>query len=91
MLLVVKLIVNGMTWEETVRRMMRSLDEFEIRGIKTTIPFHYRIMTDDEFMKGDFDTGYIDRRPDLLDYHEHRDRTDLVIAISAAIAAYEGF
>jgi len=89
--MVAKLIVSGMTWEETVRRMRRSLDEFVIRGIKTTIPFHYRIMMDDEFMKGDFDTGYIDRRPDLLDYQEHRDRTDLVIAISAAIAAYEGF
>ncbi|MDH3976035.1 MAG: acetyl-CoA carboxylase biotin carboxylase subunit [Deltaproteobacteria bacterium] len=89
--MVAKLIVSGMTWEETVDRMRRSLDEFVVRGIKTTIPFHYNIMTDEEFRKGDFDTGFIDRRPDLLEYSEKRDRTDLVIAISAAIAAYEGF
>ena len=89
--MVAKLIVSGMTWEEAVGRMRRSLDEFVIRGVKTTIPFHYKIMTDEEFQRGEFDTGFIDRRPDLLDYPERRDRHDLVIAISAAIAAYEGF
>lgn len=89
--MVAKLICSGMTWEEAVSRMRRSLDEFEIRGVKTTIPFHYNIMIDEEFNKGEFDTGFLDRRQDLLDYPENRNRTDLVIAISAAIAAYEGF
>ncbi|MBE9504677.1 MAG: acetyl-CoA carboxylase biotin carboxylase subunit [Proteobacteria bacterium] len=89
--MIAKLICSGMTWEEAISRMRRSLDEFVVRGVKTTIPFHYKIMTDEEFQKGEFDTGFLDRRQDLLDYKEHRSRTDLVIAISAAIAAYEGF
>lgn len=89
--MVAKLIVNGMSWREAVGRMRRSLDEFVIRGVKTTIPFHYRIMTDEEFIKGEFDTGFLDRRQDLLEYGEKRDSRDLVVAVSAAIAAYEGF
>ncbi len=89
--LVVKLIVRGSTWNETVRRMHRCLDEFVIRGVKTTIPFLKKIMEDPDFQKGDFDTGFIDRKPELKDYAEYNEPTDLVAAISAAIAAHYGF
>jgi pyruvate carboxylase subunit A len=89
--LVVKLIVSGATWDETVRRMDRSLDEFVVRGVKTTIPFLKNIMRDEDFKKGDFDTGYIDRKPELMNYDEYNEPTDVVAAISAAIAAYYGF
>ncbi len=88
--LVVKLIVKGSTWDETVRRMHRCLDEFVVRGVKTTIPFLKNIMKDEDFRNGDFDTGYIDRKPELMDYHEYHEPTDLVAAISAAIAAHHG-
>ncbi|MBI5233535.1 MAG: acetyl-CoA carboxylase biotin carboxylase subunit [Deltaproteobacteria bacterium] len=89
--LIVKLIVSGSNWDETVRRTSRSLDEFVIRGIKTTIPFLRNIMDDPDFRKGDIDTGYIDRKPDLMDYYEYGEPTDIVAAISAAIAAHYGF
>jgi len=89
--MVAKLVVRGMTWDEVVSRMHRSLEEFVIRGVKTTIPFLRRIMHDEDFRQGRFDTGYIDRKPELLDYDEFEDPTDLVAAISAAIAAYHGF
>ncbi len=89
--LIVKLIVKGSTWEEAVRRMDRSLEEFVVRGIKTTIPFLRKIMDDKDFRKGKFDTTYIDRKPELLNYSEYGEPTDLVAAISAAIAAYHGF
>ena len=88
--LVVKLVVTGSTWDETVRRMHRSLDEFIIRGVKTTIPFLKKIMKDPDFKSGNFDTGYIDRKPELMDYKEYRESSDLVAAISAAIAAHHG-
>ena len=88
--LVVKLIVKGSTWDETVRRMHRCLDEFVIRGVKTTIPFLKNIMNDPDFRKGNFDTGYIDRKPELMDYDEYGEPTDLVAAIAAAIAAHHG-
>lgn len=89
--MIVKLIVTGKTWKETVKRMERCLEEFKIRGIKTTIPYLRKIMNDEEFIKGNFDTGYIEKRPDLMEYKEDKEPTDLVAAISAAIAAHYGF
>ncbi|MBI5893641.1 MAG: acetyl-CoA carboxylase biotin carboxylase subunit [Deltaproteobacteria bacterium] len=89
--MVVKLVVHGMTWDETVSRMKRSLDEFVIRGVKTTIPFLRKVMMDEDFRIGNIDTGYIDRKPELLNYDEFGDPVDKVAAISASIAAYYGF
>ncbi|MBE9528490.1 MAG: acetyl-CoA carboxylase biotin carboxylase subunit [Proteobacteria bacterium] len=88
--LIVKLIVSGATWDETVKRMQRSLDEFAIRGIKTTIPFLEMITHDPDFIAGNFDTGYIDRKPELMEYHEGWEPSDLVASIAAAIAAHHG-
>jgi len=89
--LIVKLIVTGGTWQETVKRMQRSLDEFSIRGVKTTIPFLRNIMRDRDFRKGRFSTDFIDSKPELKDYYEYGEPTDIVAAASAAIAAYHGF
>ncbi len=89
--MVAKLITTGRTWEEAVSRMNRSLEEFVIRGVKTNIPYLRKIMHDKDFREGRFDTGFIDRKPELLDYEEFEDPTDLVAAISAAIAACHGF
>ncbi len=88
--LLAKLTVRGRTWEETVSRMHRSLEEFVLRGVKTTIPYLQAIMQDPDFRAGRFDTTYIDRHPELLDYEETIQPEDLALAISAAIAAYEG-
>ncbi|MEE9590933.1 MAG: acetyl-CoA carboxylase biotin carboxylase subunit [Thermodesulfobacteriota bacterium] len=89
--MVTKLIVTGTDWKEVVSRMQRSLEEFIVRGVKTNIPYLRKIMHDDDFKEGIFDTGYIDRKPELFDYEEFEDPTDKVAAISAAIAAYHGF
>jgi pyruvate carboxylase subunit A len=83
-----KLTVKGRTWEETVDRMYRSLDEYVIRGVKTTIPFYKRIMQDPLFRSGQFDTGYIDKQLEQLNYRAERNRMDLVLAISTAVAAH---
>ena len=88
--LLAKLVVRGRTWEETVSRAHRSLEEYVLRGIKTTIPFMLRIMEDKDFQEGRFDTSYLDTHPDLFNYEESIDPEDLVLAISAAIVAYEG-
>jgi pyruvate carboxylase subunit A len=88
--LLAKLVVRGRTWEETVSRAHRSLEEYVLRGIKTTIPFMKRIMEDKDFQEGRFDTSYLETHPDLFNYEESIDPEDLVVAISAAIVAYEG-
>jgi len=85
-----KLTVSGMTWEETVARMRRSLSEFILRGVKTTIPYQLEIMKNEKFIKGHFDTSFISDNPQLMEYKEYRDSLDLILALSAAIAAHEG-
>jgi acetyl-CoA carboxylase biotin carboxylase subunit len=83
-----KLTVRGRTWEETVDRMHRSLEEYVIRGVKTTIPFYTCIMKDPLFRSGQFDTSYIEKQLEQLNYHTERNRMDLIVAISTAVAAH---
>ena len=58
--LVAKLIVKAKTREEVVEKMYHTLDEFIIEGIQTTIPFHKKLMRNEEFRSGIFDTKFIE-------------------------------
>jgi len=59
--LVAKLISWGSTFDESRRRMRNALDEFTIDGINTTISLYKTIMNEDNFIKGDLSTDYLDR------------------------------
>ncbi|MDR2870167.1 MAG: acetyl-CoA carboxylase biotin carboxylase subunit [Deferribacteraceae bacterium] len=59
--MVAKLIVSGKTRAEAIARMRRSLDEFIIQGIKTSIPLHQQIMDVKAYVDGDFGTDFIER------------------------------
>ncbi len=59
--LVAKLIVYGRDRSEAIAKMKRALDEFTIEGIKTTIPFHKKVLLDPDFVKGDFTTGFLEK------------------------------
>lgn len=59
--LIAKLIAHGKDREEAIARMNRALHEFVIEGIKTTIPFHQRLINHPDFISGEFDTGFLDR------------------------------
>jgi len=59
--LLAKLIVWGEDRDHAVRRMRWALDEYVVEGIRTTIPFHRRVMRDPTFLSGELDTGFIDR------------------------------
>lgn len=56
-----KLIVHAETREEAIRRMSCALDEYIIEGIKTTIPFHQKMMQNKDFVDGNFDTNFLSR------------------------------
>jgi acetyl-CoA carboxylase biotin carboxylase subunit len=58
--MVAKLICRAPTREECITKMERALDEFIIEGVKTTVPFHQRMMKDKNFREGNFHTGYLD-------------------------------
>ncbi|MEM9548795.1 MAG: acetyl-CoA carboxylase biotin carboxylase subunit [Bacteroidota bacterium] len=57
--MIAKLIVRAQTREEAITKMERALDEFIIEGIKTTIPFHKKLMKNDDFRNGNFDTAFL--------------------------------
>lgn len=58
--MIAKLIVTARSREEVIVRMKRALGEFIIEGIKTTIPFHLKLMDDEIFKSGKFNTGFLD-------------------------------
>ncbi len=55
-----KLIVVAQTREEAILKMKRALDEYIIEGIKTTIPFHQKLMEDPQFNEGNFTTKFME-------------------------------
>lgn len=58
--LISKLISFGNTREEAIKRMSRALEEFVIEGIRTTIPFHKKILNNSKFINYEYDTKFID-------------------------------
>ncbi len=57
--MIAKLIVRAQTREECITKMERALDEFIIEGVKTTVPFHQKLMKNEEFRSGNFHTGFL--------------------------------
>ncbi|ADR35031.1 biotin carboxylase; acetyl-CoA carboxylase carboxyltransferase subunit alpha [Sulfuricurvum kujiense DSM 16994] len=55
-----KLIVYGTDRNDAIARMHRALSEFTITGIKTTIPFHMKMMKNPDFINNNFDTKYLE-------------------------------
>ncbi|MGH2821290.1 MAG: biotin/lipoyl-containing protein, partial [Actinomycetota bacterium] len=68
--LVSKVIAYGSHREETRRRMLRALSEYHIEGIRTTIPFHILMLSDERFVTGDYHTGTVEREMDLSELAE---------------------
>ncbi len=58
--LIAKLIVWDNTREEAIKKSQRALDEFKIEGIKTTIPFYKKIITNKNFISGNIHTHFIE-------------------------------
>jgi Biotin carboxylase len=59
--LVGKLVVWDDNRDMAIKRMERALSEFYVEGPKTTISFHQKVMQDEDFIKGEFDTSFIQR------------------------------
>ena len=58
--MIAKLITVAQIREEAILKMTRALDEFVIEGIKTTIPFHQKLMKNENFQKGKYTTKFMD-------------------------------
>ncbi len=69
--MVAKVIACGNTRLEAVRRMRRALEETVITGVETTLPVQHLLMFNQEFLRGGYDTGFIENHlKDILDIYE---------------------
>tara|TARA_B100001057_G_scaffold341931_1_gene342796 strand:- start:618 stop:1955 length:1338 start_codon:yes stop_codon:yes gene_type:complete len=59
--MICKLICHGRNRKEAIQRMNRSLDEFVIEGINTTIPLHKKLLNHDKFLNSDFNVSWLDK------------------------------
>jgi len=84
--LISKLLTWGKHREEAIERMQRALAEYNIEGIKTTIPFHKAVMESEAFREGEFDTGFVDE-VFFPNYAGKKPSLPEVAAICAALVA----
>ncbi len=80
-----KLCAWGNTWEEALSRMDRALEEYLIRGVKTTIPLYRKIIKDEEFRSGRFTTEYLENRLASLTYEDPSEPMDVFFVSAAAL------
>ncbi len=59
--LVAKLIVTAETRELAIKRMQRALSEYVVQGIRTNIPFHRAALQEEAFLRGVYDTRFVER------------------------------
>ena len=62
--LIGKLVVWAKDRDMAIKRMQRALSEFQIEGIKVTVPFHQRVFQDEDFIRGDIDTHFLEKFDD---------------------------
>lgn len=89
--MIAKLIVRASSYDLAVNKLIRALEEFTIRGVKTTIPFLLNIAKEKDFRKGNFDTSYIETKMQSLMPSEIVNKDDIVAAIAVAIATQAGY
>ncbi len=85
-----KLTIWALNWEKALARGRRALLDMGVSGVKTTIPYHLEILKTPEFRAGQFDTGFVEQHPELINYSARRPTAHLAAAIAAAIAAHHG-
>ncbi|MBM3980321.1 MAG: pyruvate carboxylase [Planctomycetes bacterium] len=83
--LLVKVTVNGLTFESCATRMERCLQEFRVRGVKTNIPFLLNLIKHPQFLAGDVTTRFLDETPQLFQFAARRDRATKVLAYLAEV------
>ncbi|MBK8815333.1 MAG: acetyl-CoA carboxylase biotin carboxylase subunit [Methylococcaceae bacterium] len=85
-----KVIVSAITWEDTIKRGERALKDMGLFGIKTTIPYYLEILQHPEFRAAKFNTGFIEKHPELINYSNKPRPEVLASVIAAVMAAHTG-
>jgi len=85
-----KLIVWALDWDSLLDRAERALQDIDVYGVKTTIPYQLEIVRSAQFQTGKFDTSFVESHPELTQYSVRRSSRELAAVIAAAVAAYMG-
>jgi len=87
--MIAKLCIWGRTRELAISNMRRALREYKILGIKTTIPFHLRVLQNETFLNGNYDTTFIDTKFDREELKRRENCDPTVAIIAAALKHFE--
>jgi len=87
--LISKLIVWGETRAEAILRMRRALEEYNIIGVRTNLPFHQRLMDSPRFMGGQYDTRFVEERFSMETADENKLLHPQIAAIAATLVAHQ--
>src|SRR5262249_53157965 len=77
--LLVKITASGLEWHYARRKVVRSLREFRIRGVKTNLTFLENVLLHPTFAAGKAHTTFIDETPEPLQYSPRRDRATRIL------------
>jgi len=85
--MIAKLITYGENRETAIRKMMRAIDEYQITGVQTTLPFCRFVMRHEAFVNGSFDTNFAGRHfhPDVLSTKTDDEVAGLAALVSALL------
>lgn len=81
--MIAKVCCVSRTRDGAIRNMKRILSEYKILGIKTSIPFHQRVLENETFLSGNYDTAFIDTKFDMEDM-QRKQNEDVDMPILAA-------
>ena len=81
------LIAYGRSWNKCLKVMRRALGEYHIGGVKTTIAFHQQILNHPVFNSGVYDTNFIKKTPELMQYIDQAPETLRLSRLAAEISA----
>ena len=82
--LLVKITTFDRTFHGTIRKMLRSLNEIRVRGVRTNIPFLINVLQNERFQNGLCDTRFIDETPSLFAFEQPQDRATKVLRFIAS-------
>ncbi len=82
--MIAKLITYGKNRQEAIERMVRAIDEYQITGIETTLPFGKFVMQHEAFTSGKFDTHFVKKyfQPEKL--QQENEAEAMIAALVAA-------
>jgi len=85
--MIAKLVTFGKDRQEAISKMLRAIDEYQITGIETTLPFGKYVLQHEAFVSGNFDTKFIERyfTPSVLEQKASEDSEEIAVALAALL------